>query len=277
MLRADVDTPGNSITAKKLTKLDDAGRDAYRGRLYCPDMKCKAQAYFVSPGPNAKHGHFASRHHTDECEMRSTDRLDIDEGQLREERALIANSDILKIRFDRPMIWKHGRQTKDPKKNKKVVGATHTRPGKATKTSVKVSMGLRRLLAHLVRGGGLGSPSPKMQLSDGSRGYADKIIKDTVVLGDGVPDGLLIFYGKVVSTNLMKKVLWLNSGNFSSMQASVRIDDSHLKELLAREGVATRSQFVGMWFICEARATERYRGGANLRIDDLTRIAFLKA
>ncbi|WP_300266374.1 hypothetical protein [Microbacterium sp.] len=115
-----------------------------------------------------------------------------------------------------------------------------------------------------------------MQLSDGSRGYADKIIKDTVVLGDGVPDGLLIFYGKVVSTNLRKEVLWLNSGNFSSMRASVRIDESHLKGLLAREGLVTRTEFVGMWFICEARATERYRGGANLRVDDLTRIAFLK-
>lgn len=30
-------------------------------------------------------------------------------------------------------------------------------------------------------------------------------------------------------------------------------------------------------FISEAQATERYRGGANLRVDDLTRVAFLKA
>lgn len=182
----------------------------------------------------------------------------------------------MKIRFDRSMIWKHGRQTKDPKKNKKVVGATHTRGGKGAKTSVKESMGLKRHLAHLVRGGGLGSPSPRMQLSDGSRGYADKIIRDTVVLGDEVPNGLLIFYGKVVSTNLKDEVLWLNSGNYLSKQASVRMDESHLKGLLAREELSTRSQFVGMWFICEARATERYRGGANLRVDDLTRIAFLK-
>ncbi|WP_448231783.1 hypothetical protein [Microbacterium lacticum] len=277
MLRADVDTPGNSITAKKLTKLDGSRRDAYRGRLYCPDEKCKAPAYFVSPKRNAKHGHFASRHHTDECEMRSTDLVDIDEGQLREERALIADSDIVKIRFDQPMIWKHGRQTKDPKKNKKVVGATRTRGGKGTKTSAKVSMGLKRLLAHLVRGGGLGSPSPKMQLSDGSRGYADKIIKDTVVLGDKVPDGLLIFYGKVVSTNLKDKVLWLNSGNYLSKRASVRMDESVLSGLLTREDLSRRSQLVGMWFICEAQAIERFSGGANLRVDDIARIAFLKA
>lgn len=92
-----------------------------------------------------------------------------------------------------------------------------------------------------------------------------------------MPDGLLIFYGKVVSTNLKEKVLWLNSGNYLSKQASVRMDESVLSDLLAREELTRRSQLVGMWFICEAQATERYRGGANLRVDDLTRVAFLKA
>lgn len=277
MLRADVDTPGNSISAKKLTKLDETARGAYRGRLLCPDYECHAAAYFVSPKPNAKHGHFASRHHTDKCELRSTDAVDIDEGQLQQERAQFVSSDIVKIRFDRPMIWKHGRQTRDPKKNKKKVGKTHTGGGTATTTPGKASMGLRRLLAHLVRGGGLGEPSPKIQLSDRTRGYANKIIKYTVELEDAIPDGRLLFYGRVVSQRVKDEVIWLNSGGYGSGRASVRLRGSMESDLLVHEGASSLSDLVGQWFICEARASSRLQQGANLLVRDVSHIAFLKA
>lgn len=277
MLSADVDTPGNSISAKKLTKLDEAARDAYRGRLICPDYECHAPAYFVSPKRNGKHGHFASRHHTDECDLRSTDSVDVDEGQLREERALLASSDILKIRFDRPMAWKHGRQTKDSKKSKKKVGKTHTGGGNATTTSGKASMGLKRLLAHLVRGGGLGEPSPKIQLSDNTRGYADKVIKYTVDLGDAIPSGRSLFYGRVVSGRVKDDVIWLNSGGFGSGRASVRMKGNLEADLLAREGASSIADLFDQWFICEAIASSRMQPGANLLVRDISHIAFLRS
>ncbi|WP_404474230.1 hypothetical protein [Microbacterium aerolatum] len=276
VLIANIDTTGKAISAVEMKKKSEAERDGLRGHLLCPDSNCGAPAYYVRPSRNARHGHFGSRQHDPDCTMRTTDDQDITLGQLREERKVVEDCDLVSIRFDRPTVWTHARKAKG-KLPAATVGSSHSRTPGGVSANSRATMGLRRLLAHMAKGSGLGDPGPTIELSDKTKGSANDVIREAKDIAGATPSGRLLVWGSVHSAQIKGSALWINAGGIGSGFPSIRADASLAAVIVDREGLAVISDLRGMWFICEAYPSPKLTGGATLPVSDAAFIAFLPA
>ncbi len=272
MLVAHVDSPGNPIDATALSRMSTAARDAYRGRLLCPDGACQKPAYYVSPSRAGTPGHFASRQHTDTCQLRTTNDAEITDGQLRKDRALVSTADVIALRIDRPLVFSHVRSNASAP-SRGPVGVTRVLGSDGIPTATQASMGLRRLLAHMARGGGLGTPGPTLMLPDQTTGTTDDLVLHADKVGPAVLSGEKVYWGKIVSASETHSALWLNSGNVASGQVSLQLAPTSKTPLLQREGLASISDLWGLHFLCVASARSKATHGAVLPVPDIALLA----